>query len=228
MAKHDWIPAKHEELYEQSIQTVSYLTPEVRKRIGLGIGTPIGVWYDTIFLDQYGLFTTAFLNWRNPSTRTPVIIRVLLDERKEFVTVYRQLYTGTIRLNPLVTDTDLISMGMPPHSDKKSKKSQIADDYPWTKIITRLLRHMIIEYGSSETSRAKPKGQHGVELVYLISNERPNNISQLIHTVFDTSSPITIEFSEEERGKNFWFAVRWENTRGEKGPWSAINSAIIP
>jgi hypothetical protein len=46
--------------------------------------------------------------------------------------------------------------------------------------------------------------------------------------VFDTNSPLDIEFTEEDRGKVVWFAVRWENTRGEKGPWSEIYFAIIP
>jgi hypothetical protein len=31
-----------------------------------------------------------------------------------------------------------------------------------------------------------------------------------------------------QRGKTVYFALRWENTRGEKGPWSEIMSAIIP
>jgi hypothetical protein len=32
----------------------------------------------------------------------------------------------------------------------------------------------------------------------------------------------------EDRGKKLYFALRWENTRGEKGPWSEIHSTIIP
>ncbi|MDR2362267.1 MAG: hypothetical protein LBD91_06005 [Prevotellaceae bacterium] len=29
-------------------------------------------------------------------------------------------------------------------------------------------------------------------------------------------------------GKTVYFALRWENTRGEKGPWSDIMSATVP
>jgi hypothetical protein len=35
-------------------------------------------------------------------------------------------------------------------------------------------------------------------------------------------------FENDQRGKTVYFALRWENTRGEKGPWSAIQIAIIP
>jgi hypothetical protein len=29
-------------------------------------------------------------------------------------------------------------------------------------------------------------------------------------------------------GKRLWFAARWENTTGQKGPWSEIMCVIIP
>lgn len=38
----------------------------------------------------------------------------------------------------------------------------------------------------------------------------------------------TLTFDENQRGKTVYFALRWENTRGEKGPWSQIVSSIIP
>ncbi|MDR1602557.1 MAG: hypothetical protein LBS42_09040 [Tannerella sp.] len=43
-------------------------------------------------------------------------------------------------------------------------------------------------------------------------------------SAFDTNSP----FRGENRGKTVWFCLRWENTRGEKVPWSEIVSAIVP
>jgi hypothetical protein len=43
-----------------------------------------------------------------------------------------------------------------------------------------------------------------------------------------TRTPFTLEFSGHERGKTVYFALRWENTRGEKGHWSPIQNAIVP
>jgi hypothetical protein len=226
--KHDWIPTNHEDLHGQAEQTVGYLTAPVRNRIGLGAETPIGVWYDTVFIPKCTSFCTAFDNWLNPSTRTKVTSTVLKTEQEDFVTAYRQLYNGFLRKNALVTDADLVSMGLPPHSSGGGKPSKIATTFPWIKILTHLIRHLIIEFGASETSRAKLDGQHGAEVVYIVSDEKPTDISQLIHSVFDTDSPLDLEFTEEERGKTVWFAIRWENTRGQKGPWSEIYSAIIP
>jgi hypothetical protein len=67
-----------------------------------------------------------------------------------------------------------------------------------------------------------------MELAARIGGEKPVNVHELTRSYFDTNSPLTIEFEEEDRGKTFWYAVRWENTTGEKGPWSEIQSVIIP
>jgi peptide methionine sulfoxide reductase MsrA len=62
----------------------------------------------------------------------------------------------------------------------------------------------------------------------VIADTKPVHIKEVTRSYFDTHTPLVIEFDEEDRGKTFWYAVRWENTRGEKGPWSEIMSAIIP
>jgi hypothetical protein len=43
-----------------------------------------------------------------------------------------------------------------------------------------------------------------------------------------TRSPYTITFEEEERGKSVYIALRWQNKKGKKGPFTVIQSAIIP
>jgi hypothetical protein len=48
---------------------------------------------------------------------------------------------------------------------KTRDKAPVAKDYPWMKVLTHLIRHIIIEFGGSETSRAKPEGQLGMELL---------------------------------------------------------------
>jgi hypothetical protein len=54
------------------------------------------------------------------------------------------------------------------------------------------------------------------------------HINDLTNSSFDTHTPLTLEFADEDRGKVLYFALRWENTRGEKGPFGAIMNAIIP
>jgi hypothetical protein len=83
-------------------------------------------------------------------------------------------------------------------------------------------RDMLIE------GRAKPPGVHGAEIKWGFSDTPIVNPDELPHSAFDTHSPFRLEFRGEDRGKTVWFCLRWENTRGEKGPWSEIVSAIVP
>jgi hypothetical protein len=62
----------------------------------------------------------------------------------------------------------------------------------------------------------------------MISDVPVVDVNELIHSAFDTRTPFSLEFQGHERGKTVYLALRWENTRGEKGPWSSVQSAIIP
>jgi hypothetical protein len=80
----------------------------------------------------------------------------------------------------------------------------------------------------NERGTAKPKGVHGVEIAWEILDTPPVNWEQLTHSAFDTRTPAQLVFHGEQRGRTLYFALRWENTRGEKGPWSEIYGTIIP
>jgi hypothetical protein len=61
----------------------------------------------------------------------------------------------------------------------------------------------------------------------VISDEPVESLGKLSHSTFDTKTPLFLEFDREDRGKRVYLAMRWENTRGEKGPFSPIVSAVI-
>jgi hypothetical protein len=229
MTEHqDWLPRNHEALFDQANQTFNYLLlPANRDRMGFASTTPQGQWLNAQLPNRVA-YTAAYNNWFDPSERTPNKTIKLTEAEEAFKPMYRELYTGFLKNNPLVTDEDLNSMGLPQRSTGGRHPAPIATTVPWTKAITALLRHVSFDYGGSETSKAKPAGQHGMELIWEIAPEKPHSIHGLTHSAFDTHTPITLEFEEEERGKTLWYAVRWENTRGEKGPWSEIMSVVIP
>ena len=47
------------------------------------------------------------------------------------------------------------------------------------------------------------------------------------HSAFTTKSSHTFEFEENQRGQRLYCRGRWENNRGEKGPWGEIVNAVI-
>jgi hypothetical protein len=81
---------------------------------------------------------------------------------------------------------------------------------------------------SASGRKAKPAGSHGFEMAWGIFDTAPTDWEQLNHSSFSTRTPLRLTFSGNDRGKTLYFALRWENTRGVKGPWSEIFNTIIP
>jgi hypothetical protein len=53
-------------------------------------------------------------------------------------------------------------------------------------------------------------------------------VEDLVHSAFATKSPLKLTFKESERGKRFYYAVRWETGTAKKGDFSEIFSVFVP
>jgi hypothetical protein len=106
----------------------------------------------------------------------------------------------------------------------------VATTYPDFDIDSSIIRCLIIHFFNQggKKSKAKPAGQHGAQIRWAVSDMPIVDVSELTRSSIDTHTPFTLEFEGHERGKTVYFCLCWENTRGERGPWSEIVSAIIP
>jgi hypothetical protein len=223
----DWLPRNHTVLYNQANQTAKYLTDEVLERIGF-IGN-ILTWYNTDFIPKHNLFNSAFLAWNNPAERTPAKTATLISAENEFKPSYRELYNGYLKRNPLVTDTDLVEMGLPKRSSGGKTPPQPPSSLVEATVDTSIPATIVIHYrDKGSKSIAKPKGMHGVEIIHAVLDSPPTDWSQLTNSDFSTRTPVKLAFRGEQRGKILYFAIRWENNTGDKGPWNDIQDTIIP
>jgi hypothetical protein len=184
-------------------------------------------WMETEFTPKKAVWDTTWAEYLNPETRTPVIILAKQQAKKGYEAPLRQL-TQMLEHNPRVSVEELKSMGIaiPDHSNTPAP---IATTYPVYTIDSGTIRHLKLNFHDQNSlHKAKPRGQHGAEIRWAILDVPPASVNDLNHSAFDTHSPFTLEFDEPERGKTVYFCMRWENTRGEKGPWSEILSAIVP
>jgi hypothetical protein len=83
-------------------------------------------------------------------------------------------------------------------------------------------------FDAANIHRAKDPDAHGVEITSTIRDTAPASDDDFTKSAFDTRSPFVFDFDLSQRGKTLWLRLRWENNRGEKGPWSEIYSVIIP
>jgi hypothetical protein len=173
-------------------------------------------------------FDAAVVVSENPETRTAAAVKRRDDARATLEKVLRPFVQGKLEHNPLVTDDDLTAMGLPVH-DRSPSPAPDPDKEPELTFSTPSPAVVEIEVRKkNEAGRGKPKGMHGAELRWVIADVAPVDWSELLHSEFVTRSPFRLTFSGHDRGKWLYFAARWENNRGKKGPWCEIMSAVIP
>ena len=183
-------------------------------------------WFDNQFNVERDLWGEAWAAYENPNTRTPLITATKNEKRASYEALLKVL-AANLRVNTRVTDDDRRAAGVPIR-DTKPTPAPVPTTYPAATIDTSTIRRLTIHFrDSAATSAAKPKGVHGAEIKWLIADEKPT-VEALQNSSFDTRTPYTMEFTDAQRGKTVWMCLRWENTRGEKGPWCEMISAIVP
>jgi hypothetical protein len=163
------------------------------------------------------------------ATRTPLSIQGKNDAKEVLEKHIRKAVKEYLIDNHLLTNEDHKLLGLPIHKTTRTP-APVATEAPAFNIDSSSIRCLIIHFYeiSGEHKRAKPAGQHGAEICWAILDMPPADMEDLTHSSFDTRTPFTLEFKEHERGKVVYLALRWENTRGQKGRWSEIRKAIIP
>lgn len=150
------------------------------------------------------------------------------DAKEAYIQAIRDFVKGYL-YNPAVSDGDRRSMEVP--SEHHHSPSPVPDPvtYPEAEVETSLIRWLIIHYRDmGSKNKAKPHGIHGAELRWDMADTPLTDPQAMPHSEFDTASTFKLEFKDQDRGKTVYFALRWENTRGHKGPWSGVYSAIVP
>jgi hypothetical protein len=150
------------------------------------------------------------------------------EARKYFVSDVRGFVRTYIANNPLVSDVDKENLGVHIHKPHPTPIPP-PTTYPDCEVDTSMLRHLMIHFRDhNKDVKAKPYGIHGAEICWEILDVPPTRVEDLRRSSFSTNSPMKLQFDETQRGKRLYFCIRWENTKGEKGPWGEILSAIIP
>ncbi|GHU23644.1 hypothetical protein FACS1894164_08500 [Spirochaetia bacterium] len=129
--------------------------------------------------------------------------------------------------SPPRTVEDLTSVGLNPRNPPTPVPSP--STYPNIEIDTSVLRQLSVRFWDTGTiRRGKPQGVHGAEVRWDFSETQIVDPDALTHSEFNTKTPHTLFFSGDKRGKMVYICVRWQNAKGQKGPWGAIIGAVIP
>jgi hypothetical protein len=184
-------------------------------------------WLNREFSPAREAWTAAWAAYQNPAERTPLITFEKNEKRSAYEKLLRVL-VANLEANTRVTDDDRRAMGIPVRKTTHTPVP-VPTSYPEIRVDTATIRCLTVHFrDAGSASAAKPHGVHGAEICWAMLDSPPADIENLTNSSFDTHTPFTLQFKESERGKTVYLCLCWENTRGEKGPWSEIVSAIIP
>ena len=137
---------------------------------------------------------------------------------------------GKVQANASVTDAQKAALGV---TVRKTTRTPVAvpTTTPTIQRIdtsTRAILRLFIVDATTPDSRAKPAGVQGCEIREQVGGTAPVDPNAMAFLAIETRMPYRADFEAMDIGKTVYFALRWLNTRGEPGPWSAIFNATIP
>ena len=172
-------------------------------------------------------WNTAYATYLDPAKRTHAVVQEKNDARKDYEAAVRPFIQGQLMHNPRVTDADRLNMCLPVY-DRTPTPAAPPASYPELDIdFSQIARHTLRVRDSELKGSGRPKHVVGFEIWRRIGGQTEPGIRDMQLVGQAPRSPHTLEYDFSERSLLAWYALRWVNTRGEKGPWSGIISAII-
>jgi hypothetical protein len=223
-ANHDYIPTRDadfdgwfENLKNYVVERTGGQPPE---------WTHIPVEKVTALTGHYTAWHTAFQKTLGP--HTSVDTEAKNDERKAAAAFIRPFVAQFLKFDP-VTNEDRTAMEL---HNRDTIHTPIGE--PTTRPLISDIRplggfrvEIRFQDEATPTSKAIPYGNNGCLLNFTWGPERITNYAQLTQTKLMTRSPWTLTLPPEAEGKFLSCATRWQNERGELGPWSEIQTVVI-
>jgi hypothetical protein len=129
---------------------------------------------------------------------------------------------------PPVTSDDRGRMGIPEHDSVRTPIG-VPQTRPEFSILIKDIRRLSLSFrDQGSQSRGKPYGIGGAVVCWEVRDTPPPRPEVLPNSILATYSPYTLTFHEDERGKTVYIAMWWQSESGLQGPWSEVQSAIIP
>ena len=156
--------------------------------------------------------------------------RIARDNAKTAaVAAMRDFAAGSIRNNKKMHDEDKVYFGihLPDKTPTRHPAPQSRPVFAGLKPLGGFRIEIHFHDEHTPDKRAILSGCNGCLLCYTWGPERIIDYTLLVKTVLMTRAPYTLALPPESEGKFLSCAARWQNDRGELGPWGDIEYVVI-
>ena len=176
------------------------------------------------------LLPTSLATWastfsisQNPNTSTVTATANKNDARDALKDLLRNIYAD-IPESALTTD-DRNTLNLPERSTTATP-APVPTTKPLVTIDTSNRLEHTINFRDENGNLAKPQGVRGCQ-IWVKIGASAKDPDELKYLATDTKTPYVYHFEGADAGKPAYYWLRWENTRGETGPWSDEVMATI-
>jgi hypothetical protein len=214
---HDWLPSKREEQLAMANKWIE----ELPKHLGRWTVTPAEI------SDLEDFAETAQETLSQLVSGSAVDVSRAREAFTELVRYMRYLHSRKF-FSPPMDDSDYVRLGLRP-PDRIRTEHVVVNELVEFEIRLRGIRELEINFWvKGAAHRAKPSGYDGAVIVWDTLSAPPERPTDLAHHTMASRTPHIIEFDEADRGKTAYIALQWQNERGITGPWSEMQTAIVP
>ena len=168
----------------------------------------------------------------------------LVDQRFSDLVAYMRFIKQRKFYKPILSNADFVALGLKPPKEKRSAvPTPVNRARGW--IATSIPSVLMVQWEYLDELSDDQRSNYCVRVNYGLATEDPAAQSALTGKHYYLSEPPrspeqlpadfstkrrkhAIAFPAEDSGKRAWFALRVENSKGEKGPWGEMFSGIIP
>jgi len=215
----DWMPGRRDEQLALANKWVA----ELPNALGMWQVTPAEI----TELADYADAARRILNIVQPGTASSVQVAQAREIFTAMVRYMRWLHSRKF-FSPPMGDSDYLRLGLRP-PDRIRTEHTIVNEKVEFEVRLRGIRELEVNFWvKGADHRAKPSGYDGAVIVWDVVDAPPERPTDLANHTMASRTPHIIEFDETERGKTVYIALQWQNERGLTGPWSDMQSAVIP
>lgn len=174
-------------------------------------------------------FIAALSKLNAPGGHTPENTQAKNDARHALTPVLSKFIQRYIYMNDAVTRADLLHIGLPLH-DTTSTVHPAPVSQLMLEVMIVNSRHTVTAIDMVSKSSRRPADAYGCKFackVCKVGEPAPTNPNDFGNTVFTRKTSAVYDHPEVEEGSVAYYAGRYENAKGEAGPWSKIARVII-
>jgi hypothetical protein len=221
MAHLDWVPSREQDLADLAARWKAALSdPAKQAEYGWAAAECTAL---TAKIDGFLAARTAYEAADSTSNR------IVKDEAKgDMIDAMRDFANASVRFNKRIPEQVKNGLGIR-KGDATPTRSEPPSAQPETVVENTVnhYEHKIRALNRGRNDSSKPEGVHGVRYAWQVGGERPAKGEDLPKSKFSQRTFFIVTHTEADKAKTAFYATCYENSRGDEGPWSPVEEAVI-